>query len=221
MKVAQSCPTLCDLRNSPGQNTGVSGLSLLQEIFPAQRLNPGLLNCRQILYQLSYQGSPNSSSRLLSHYIMRNDGLEEAQAGINIAGRNISNLRYADDTTLMAETEEELKSRLMKVKVESEKVGLKLNIQKMKIMASGSITSWQIDRETVETVSDFIFWGSKITADGDCSHEIKRRLLLGRKVMTNLDRIFKSRDITLPTKVRLVKAAITICSDFGAPKNKV
>ena len=126
---------------------------------------------------------------------MRNAGLEEAQAGIKIAGRNINNLRYADDTTLMAESEE-LKSLLMKVKVESEKVGLKLNIQKMKIMASSPITSWEIDGETV---SDFIFWGSKITADGDCSHEIKRRLLLGRKVMTNLDSIFKSRDITLPT----------------------
>ena len=136
---------------------------------------------------------------------MRNAGLEEAQAGIKIARRNINNLRYADDTTLMAESEEELKSLLMKVKVESEKVGLKLNIQKMKIMASGPITSWQIDGETV---SDFIFGGSKITADGDCSHEIKRRLLLGRKVMTNLERIFKSRDITLPTKVRLVKAMV-------------
>ena len=133
---------------------------------------------------------------------MRNAGLEETQAGIKIAGRNISHLRYADDTTLMAESEEELKSLLMKVKVESEKVGLKLNIQKTKIMASGPITSWQINGETV----DFIFWGSKITADGDCSHEIKRRLLLGRKVMTNLDSIFKSRDITLPAKVCLVKA---------------
>ena len=129
-------------------------------------------------------------------------------AGIKIAGRNINNLRFADDTTLMAESEEELKSLLMKVKEESEKVGLKVNIQKTKIMASGPITSWQIDGETVEIVSDFIFWGSKITADGDCSHEIKRRLLLGRKVMTNLDSIFKSRDITLPTKVRLVKAMI-------------
>ena len=141
-----------------------------------------------------------------AEYIMRNNGLEETQAGIKTAGRNINNLRYADDTTLMAESEEELKSLLMKVKKESEKVGLKLNIQKMKIMASGSITLWQIDGETVETVSDFIFWGSKITADGDCRHEIKRRLLLGRKVMTTLDSIFKSRDITLPTKVRLVKA---------------
>ena len=137
---------------------------------------------------------------------MRNAGLEEAQAGIKIAGKNINNLRYADDTTLMAESEEELKSLLMKVKEESEKVGLKLNIQKMKITASGPITSWQIDGETVETVTDFIFLGSKITADGGCSHEIK--LLLGRKVMTNLDSIFKSRDITLPTKVHLVKAMV-------------
>ena len=136
---------------------------------------------------------------------MRNAGLEETQAGIKIAGRNINNLRYADDTTLMAESEEELKSLLMKVKEESEKVGLKLNIQKTKIMASGPITSWEIDGETV---SDFIFGGSKITADGDCSHEIKRRLLLGRKVMTYLDRMFKSRDITLPTKVHLVKAMV-------------
>ena len=139
---------------------------------------------------------------------MRNSGLEETQAGIKIAGRNISDLRYADNTTLMAESEEELKSLLMKVKVESEKAGLKLNMQKMKIMASGPITSWQIDEETVETVSDFIFGGSKITADGDCIHEIKRCLLLGRKVMINLDSIFNSRDITLPTKVRLVKAMI-------------
>ena len=139
---------------------------------------------------------------------MRNDGLEEAQAGIKIAGRNINNLRYADDTTLMAESEEELKRLLMKVKEESENVALKLNIQKTKIMASGPITSWQIDEETVETVSDFIFWGSKITADGVCSHEIKRRLLLGRKVMSNLVSILKSRDITLPTKVHLVKAMV-------------
>ena len=139
-----------------------------------------------------------------AEYIMRNTGLDEAQAGIKIVGRNTKNLRYADDTTLMAESEEELKSLLMKVKEESEKFGLKLNIQKTKIMASGPITSWEIDGETVEAVSDFIFLGSKITADGDCSHEIKRRLLLGRKVMTNLDSIFKSRDITLPTEVRLV-----------------
>ena len=138
---------------------------------------------------------------------MRNPGLEEAQARIKIAGRNINNLRYADDTTtLMAESEEELKSLLMKVKEESEKVRLKLNIQKTKIMASGPITSWEIDGETVETVPDFIFWGSKTTADGDCRNEIKRRWLLGRKVMTNLDSILKSRDITLSTKVHLVKA---------------
>ena len=134
--------------------------------------------------------------------------MDEAQAGIKIARRNSNNLRYADNTTLMAESEKELKSLLMKVKEESEKVGLRLNIQKTKIMASGPITSWQIDGETVETVSDFIFWGSKITEDGDCSHEIKRCLLLGRKVMTNLDSIFKSRDITLLTQVRLVKAIV-------------
>ena len=139
---------------------------------------------------------------------MRNAGLEEAQAGIKTAGRNINNLGYVDDTTLMTESEEELKSLLMKVKVESEKVGLKLNVQKTKIIASGAITSWAIDGGTVETVSDFIFLDSKITADGDCSHEIKRHLLLGRKIMTNLDSIFKSRDITLPTKVCLVKAMI-------------
>ena len=139
---------------------------------------------------------------------MRNAGLEEAQAGIKIAGRNINHLRYAEYTTLMAESEEDLKSLLMKVKEESEEVGLKLNIQKTKIVVSGPITSWEIDRETVETVSDFIFLGSNITADGDCSHEIKRRLLLGRKVMTKLDSILKSRDITLPTMVRLVKAMV-------------
>ena len=139
---------------------------------------------------------------------MRNTGLEETQAGIKIAGRNINNFRYADDTTLMTESEEELKSLLMKMKGESEKVGLKLNIQKTKIVASGPITPWEIDGETVETVSDFILGGSKITADGDCSREIKRCLLLGRKVMTNLDSIFKSRDITLPTKVCLVKAMV-------------
>ena len=139
---------------------------------------------------------------------MRNARLEEAQAGIKIAGRNINNLRYADDTTLMAESEEELKSLLMKVKEEREKVGLELNIQKTKIMASGPITSWEIDRDTVEKVSDFIVLGSKITPDGDCSHEIKRRLLLERKFMTNQDSILKSRDITLPTKVHLVKAMV-------------
>ena len=139
---------------------------------------------------------------------MRNPGLEETQAGIKIAGRNINHLRYADDTTLTAESEEELKSLLIKAKDESEKVGLKLNIEKTKIMASGPITSWQIDGETVKTVSDFIFGGSKITADGDCSHEIKRHLLLGRKVMTTLNSILKSRDITLPTKVHLVKTMV-------------
>ena len=146
---------------------------------------------------------------------MRNAGLEEAQAGIKIAGRNINNLRHANDTTLMAESEEELKSLLMKVKEESEKAGLKLNSQKMKIIGSGPITSWQIDGETVETVSDFILGGSKITADGDFSHEIKRHLLLGRKAMTNLDSILKSRDITFPTKVHLVKAMVFPVVRYG------
>ena len=146
---------------------------------------------------------------------MRNAGLEEAEAGIKIAGRNINNLGYADDTILMAESEEELKSLFMKVKVESEKVSLKLNIQKTKIMTSGPITSWEIDGETVETVSDFILGDSKITADGDCSHEIKRRLLLGRKVMTNLDSTLKSRDITLPTTVHLVKAMVFPVVTYG------
>ena len=145
---------------------------------------------------------------------MRNAGLDEAQAGIKIAGRNINNLRYADDTTLMAESKE-LNSLLMKVKEESEKVGLKLNIQKMKIMVFGPITSWEIDGETVETVSDFILGGSKITADGDCSHEIKRCLFLGRKVMTNLGSILKSRDITLPTKVHLVKGMVFSVVMYG------
>ena len=139
---------------------------------------------------------------------MRNAGLEEAQAGIKIAGRNISNLRYADDTTLMAENEEELKSLLMKMKEESEKVGLKVNIQKTKIMASGPITSWQIDGETMETVTRLYFGGSKISADDDCSHDIERRMFLGRKIMTNIDRILESRDITLPTNVDLVKAIV-------------
>ena len=152
---------------------------------------------------------------LYAEYIMRNAGLEEAQAGIKIAGRNVSNLRYADDTTLMAESKEELKSLLMKVKEESEKVGLKLSIQKTKIMASGPISSWQIDGETMETARDFILGVSKITADGDCSYEIKRRLLLGRKVMTNLDSILKSRDITLPTKVHLVKAMVYLLVMYG------
>ena len=150
-----------------------------------------------------------------AEYIMRNAGLDEAQAGIKIIRRNINNFRYGDDNTLMAESEEELKSFLMKVKEESEKVGLKLNIQKTKIMASGPITSWEIDGERVETVSDFILGGSKITADGDCSHEIKRCLLLGRKVMTNLDSILKSRDITLPTKFCLVKAMVFPVVTYG------
>ena len=152
---------------------------------------------------------------------MRNTGLDEAQAGIKIAGRNINNLRYADDTTLMAESEEELKSLWMKVKEESEKVGLQLNIQKTKIMSSGPITAWEIDGETVETVSDFIFGGSKIPADGDCSHEIKRRLLLGRKVMTNLDSILKSRDITLPTKVCLVKTMVFPVVMYGCDSRTI
>ena len=150
---------------------------------------------------------------------MRKAGLEEATAGLKIAGRNINNLRYADDITLMAESEEELKSLLMIVKEESEKVALKLNIQKTKIMASGPITSWEIDGETMETVSDFIFGGSKITADGDCSYEIKRCLLLGRKVMTNLDSIFKSRDITLPTKVHLDKAMVFPMVMYGCEES--
>ena len=147
---------------------------------------------------------------------MRNAGLEEPQAGIKIARTNVNNLRHADATTLMVESEEEIKSLLMKVKEESEKVGLKLNIQRTKIMASCPITSWEIDGETVETVADFIFLGSEITADGDCSNEIKRHLLLGRKVMTNLDSIFKSRDITLPTKVRLVKAMVFPVVMYGS-----
>ena len=146
---------------------------------------------------------------------MRNAGLDEAQAGIKIAGRNINNLRYADDTTLMAESEKELKSLMMKMKEESEKIGLKLNIQKIKIMTSVPITSWQIDGETMETVADFILGGSKITADGNCSHEMKIRLLLGRKAMTNLDSILKSRDITLPTKFHLVKAMVFPVGMYG------
>ena len=152
---------------------------------------------------------------LYAEYIVRNAGLNKAQPGIKTARRNINNLRYADDTTLRAGSEEELKGLLMKVKMESENVDLKLNIQKTKIMASGPITSWEIDGESVETVSDFILGGSKITADGDCSHEIKRRLLLGRKVMTNLDSILKSRDITLPTKVHLIKAVVFLVVRYG------
>ena len=155
---------------------------------------------------------------LYAENVLRNAGLEEAQAGIKIAGRNINHLRYADDTTLMAESEEELKSLLIKVKRESEKAGLKLNIQKTKIMASGPITLWQIDGETVETVAHFIFGGSKITADGDCSLEIKRRLLLGRKVMTNLDSILKSRDITLPPKVHVVKTTVFPVIIYGCER---
>ena len=154
------------------------------------------------------------SFNFYAEYIMRNAGLDEAQAGIKIGGRNINNLRYADDTTLISESEE-IKSLLMKVTEENEKIGLKLNIQKTKIMASAPITSWEIDGETLETVSDFIFWGSKITADGDCSHEIKRLLLLGRKVMTNLDSILESRDITLPTKFRLVKPMVFPAVMYG------
>ena len=156
-----------------------------------------------------------SLSNFYAEYIMQNAGLDEAQVGIKIARRNINNLRYVDDITFMTESEEELKSLLMKVKEESEKVGFKFNIQKTKIMASGPITSWEIDGETVETVSDFIFLGSKITADGDCSHEINRRLLLGRKVMTKLDSILQSRDITFSTKSRLVKAFVLPVVTYG------
>ena len=186
---------------------------LLRNLYAGQeatvRTGHGTKDCFQIDKGVS-QGCLLSPClfNLYAEYIMRNAGLEEAQARIKIAGRNINNLRYADDTTLMAESEEELKSLLMKVKEESEKVGLKLNIQKIKIMASSPITSWQIDGEIVYTVADFIFGGSKITADSDCSHEIKRCLLLGRKVMSNQDSILKSRDITLPTKVCLVKAMV-------------
>uniref|UniRef100_A0A8C0A6M8 RNA-directed DNA polymerase n=1 Tax=Bos mutus grunniens TaxID=30521 RepID=A0A8C0A6M8_BOSMU len=187
-------------------------ICLLRNLYAGQeetvRTGHGTTDCFQIGKGV-HQGCILSPClfNLYAEYIMRNAGLEETQAGIKIAGRNINNLRYADDSTLMAESEEELKSLLMKVKVESEKVGLKLNIQKTKIMASGSITSWEIDGKQWKQCQT-LFWGSKITADGDCSHEIKRRLLLGRKVMTDLDSIFKSRDITLPTKVCLVKAMV-------------
>ncbi|KAB0379467.1 hypothetical protein FD755_007251 [Muntiacus reevesi] len=193
---------------------------LLRNLYAGQeatvRTGHGTTDCFQIGKGV-YQGCILSPClfNLYAEYIMRNTGLEEVQAGIKIAGRNSNNLRYADDTTLMAESEEELKSLLMKVKEESENVGLKLNIQKTKIMASAPITSWEKNGETVETVSDFILGGSKITADGDCSHEIKRRLLLGRKVMTNLDSILKSRDITLPTKVRLIKATAFPVITYG------
>ena len=186
---------------------------LLRNLYAGQeatvRTGHGTTDCFQIRKEV-HQGCILSSClfNLFAEYIMRNAGLDEAQGGIKIARRNINNLRYADDTTLMAESEEELKSLLMKVKKESEKVGLKLNIPKTKIMASDPITSWEIDGETGETVADFIFGGSKITADGDCSHQTKRCLLLGRKVMTNLDIILKSRDITLSTKVHLVKAMV-------------
>ena len=195
---------LCSSRNSPDQNTRVGSLSLLHRTLPTQGSDPGLLHCwwatRETLY---------------AEFIMWNAGLGEEQAGIKIAGRNINNFRYADDTTLMAKSKEELKSLLMKVERGEWKVGLKLNIQKTKITASGhitSITSWKIDGETV---TDFILGGSKITADGDCSHEIKRHLLLGRKAMTNLDCILKSRDITLSTKVRLVKAMVFPVVAYG------
>ena len=185
-------------------------ISLLRNLYAGQeatvRTGHGTMDWFKIEKGI-YQGCILSPClfNLYVEYIMQNAGLDEAQAGIKIAGRNINNLRYADDTTLMAESEEELKNLLMKVKDESEKPGLKLNIQKTKIMASSPITSWQIDGETMETVTDLILLGSKITADGDCSHEIKRRLLLGRKAMTNLHSVLKSRDITLHTKVLIVK----------------
>ena len=207
MKVAQSCPTLCNpmycsLPRSSihGMNTGVGCHFLLQRIFPTQGSNLGLLHCRQTLYRLSHQGS-----LLYAEYIMQNSGLDKAWAGIKIARRNINNLRYADDTTLTVERKEDLNSLLMKVKEESEKVGLKLNIQKTKIMASGPFTSLQINGQTRKQL-ETIFLGCKFTADGDCSHEIKRPFLLGRKAMISRDSILKSRDITLLTKVNIVKA---------------
>ena len=180
-------------------------ICLLQNLYAGQEATVRTGHGTTDLFQIEkgvYQGCILSPClfNLYAEYIMRNAGLDEAQAGIKIAGRNINNLRYADDTTLMSESEEELKGFLMKVKEESGKVGLKLSIQKTKITASGPISSWQIDGDTGETVADFVFWGSKITANGDCRHDIKRHLLLGRKVMTNLDSILKSRDITLPTK---------------------
>ena len=196
---------------------------LLRNLYADQeaivRAGHGTTDCFQIGKGVC-QGCILSSClfNLYAEYIRRNAGLEEAQAGIKIAGRYMNYLRYADDTTLITESEEELKSLLMKVKEESEKVGLKLNIQKTKIMASGPISSWQIDGETMEAMTDFIFWGSKITADGDCSLEIKRHLLLGRKVMTNLDGILKSRDTTLPTTVHLVKAMIFAVFMYGCER---
>ena len=213
----------------PDKNTIVGCHFLLQGIFLTQGLNICLLYCRQTGHGTTYLFQIGKGVRqgcilspclfnFYAEYVMRNTGLEETQAGIKIAGRNINNLRYADDTTLMAESEEELKCFLMKVKEESEKVGLKLNIQKTKIMASGPITSWEIDGETMVAVRDFILGGSKITADGDCSREIKRRLLLGRKAMTNLDSILKSRDITLPTKVHLVTAMIFPVAMYGCER---
>ena len=240
--VAQLCLTLCDpvdcnlLGDSLGKNTGLdSHFHKLWEILQEMGI-PDLLMCllRNMCagqeatvrnghgtmdwFQVGKGGQQGCILspclfNLYAEYILRNAGLDEAQAGIKIARRNINNLRYADDTTLMEESEEELKSILMKE--EDEKAGLKLSIQKTKIMTSGPITSWQIDGETMETVTDFIFGGSKITADGDCSHEIKRHLLLGRKAMTNLDSILKSRDVTLPTKVRLVKALVFLVVKYG------
>ena len=197
-------------------NTRSPDLPLVKPVCRSVRTGHGTIDWFQIGKGVS-QGCILSpcSFNLYAEYIMNNAGLEEAQAGIKIARRNINNLRYADNTTLMAESEEELKSLFIKVKEESEKVGLKLSIWKIAIMTSGPITSWQIDGETVETVADFVFWGSKITADGDCSHEIKRCLLLGRKVITNLDSILKRRDVTLPTKANLVKAMVIPVVMYG------
>jgi len=209
---------------------GISGhlICLVRNLYAGQEATVRTEHGRRDWFQIGKgvcQGCISSPCllNLYEEYIMRNAGLEEAQAGIKIAGRNTSNLRYADDTTLMAKREEELKSLLMKVKEESEKVGLKLNIEKTKIMASGPITSWQIDGETVKTVTDFSSGGSKITADDDCSQEIKRCLLLGSKVMTNLDSMLKSRDFTLPTKFHLVKAMVFpvvmyVCKSWSTKK---